>query len=307
MAMNILAVDDRGEDLYLLQKMLEGKGFNVTPAENGKEAFEKLKEFQPDLVISDILMPEMDGYQLLKKIKSTKKYKKIPFIFYTATYTSKKDEDFAYSLGASRFIVKPEEPEAFVKIIDKTLKDHESGILTSIKPQIEQEEEYLREYNHRLVSKLKDKFLELSEAHVKLRESEEFLGALVNSICDPIIYINREGDAELSNKEGKKMQEKVLKKVLPEIDHKGECNFDGDLNFGDGYYDVCCYPVISKSKSRLGSTIVLRDITDRKKIQAELKNRLEELEKWQRLTIGRELKMIELKKRIKELENRKKP
>lgn len=133
-------------------------------ANNGREALEKLSDFKPDLVISDILMPEMDGYQLLKEVKSNKEFSKIPLVFYTATYTSKKDEEFAYSLGASRFIVKPTAPEEFVKLIDKTLKDQAEGILSTAEPTIEKEEVYLKEYNERLIQRLEDTFKNLESA-----------------------------------------------------------------------------------------------------------------------------------------------
>ena len=302
--MKILAVDDRSDDLYLLQKMLEGKGFEVIPATNGKEALEKIKESTPDLVISDILMPKMDGYQLLKEMKSAKKTREVPFVFYTATYTSKKDEKFAYSLGASRFIIKPQEPETFIEIINKAVKDHGEGILTSSKPTIETGEVYLKEYNERLVQKLEDKVTELATANETIDRSRTFLKALLESLRDGMIYVDLHGEIGLTNKKGEELKKEVMEKILPILQTEGpECTCDFDLYVKGCYYDVRCYPLITPEGEYLGATIVLRDITDRRQVQEELKARLEELEKWQRLTVGREIKMIELKKQIKELES----
>jgi CheY-like chemotaxis protein len=88
----------------------------MTTAQNGKDALEKAHLNPPDLIISDILMPVMDGYTLCKIWKADKQLKHIPFIFYTATYTELKDEEFALSLGADRFIIKPQESEVLMKI-----------------------------------------------------------------------------------------------------------------------------------------------------------------------------------------------
>jgi len=102
--MNILIVDDNTENLYFLESLLKGSGYNVKNALNGKEALKLLSERDFGLIISDILMPVMDGFELCRRIKKDEKLKGIPFVFYTATYTEKKDEEFALSLGASRFL-----------------------------------------------------------------------------------------------------------------------------------------------------------------------------------------------------------
>jgi len=303
--MKILAVDDRKDDLYLLQKMLEGRGYEAVPAENGKEALKKLKEFEPDMVISDILMPGMDGYQLLKEIKSSKKFRKIPFVFYTATYTSKQDEEFAYALGASRFIVKPQEPETFLGMIEKTIKDVREGILTSPEPKHRKEEVYLKEYNERLIQKLEETVTKLEKARDGIKGSKEFMEHVLDSVTDGFIFIDSEGKVSLANQKGKLLQKEALKRVEPEFLAEGECTCDFELLIDERYYDPQCSSVVNGNNTYLGSALVLRDVTERKNIEEDLKVRVEELEKWQRLTVGRELKMIELKKRIKELEKEK--
>ena len=82
----ILIVDDHKENLYLLEVLLKSKNFDVVTARNGTEALEAAWRTPPDLIITDILMPSMDGYSLCREWKKDEKLNSIPFIFYTATY-----------------------------------------------------------------------------------------------------------------------------------------------------------------------------------------------------------------------------
>src|SRR5215468_4639608 len=103
--MKILSVDDKVENLYLLEAMFKGADCDcqVVSAHNGVEALEALGREKFDLIISDILMPQMDGFELCRQVKQRDNFRHIPFIFYTATYTEKKDEELGLRLGASRF------------------------------------------------------------------------------------------------------------------------------------------------------------------------------------------------------------
>ncbi|MEO0190595.1 MAG: response regulator, partial [candidate division WOR-3 bacterium] len=99
--MKILCVDDNKQGRYLLETILRKNGYEVISAENGKKALEMLEKESVDMIISDILMPEMDGYTLLSICKRDERLRKIPFIFYTATYTSKEDEELGMKLGGT--------------------------------------------------------------------------------------------------------------------------------------------------------------------------------------------------------------
>lgn len=177
--MNIMIVDDRKENLLMLEMLLGGKGYRTTSALNGKIALEKLKSDKFDLIISDILMPVMDGFQFCRECKRDESIRKIPFVFYTATYTEKKDEEFALSLGADRFIVKPMEPEEFIKIIEIVLKEKEEGrLLLGRTPDVDDEEVY-KQYNERLVRKLENKMQEIEEREEQFRALHESLNEIV--------------------------------------------------------------------------------------------------------------------------------
>lgn len=110
----ILIADDRYEDRYLLQMILEGNGYQVISVENGREALDRLHSEPVDAIISDILMPVIDGFQFCRTVREDPAFSHIPFIFYTASYTEEKDRKFGLSIGADEYISKPIEPEDLI-------------------------------------------------------------------------------------------------------------------------------------------------------------------------------------------------
>jgi putative nucleotidyltransferase with HDIG domain len=167
---NILIVDDQEQNLYLLKILLEGHGYQVILAANGAEALERARTNPPHLIISDILMPVMDGFSLCQEWKKDERLKNIPFVFYTATYTDPKDEELALSLGASRFIIKPVETEEFLLILEQVIVEAESGKLAVPHESLQDGMLYYRMYNESLIRKLEDKMLELERVHHALEE-----------------------------------------------------------------------------------------------------------------------------------------
>jgi putative nucleotidyltransferase with HDIG domain len=161
----ILIVDDHEQNIYLLKALLGGHGYQVTEATNGAAALALARVNPPDLIISDILMPVMDGFSLCQEWKRDERLKDIPFVFYTATYTDPQDEELALSLGAARFIVKPVETEVFMSLIEGVIAEVESGSLPVHPDSLQEEATYYRMYNETLVRKLEDKMLELEKAN----------------------------------------------------------------------------------------------------------------------------------------------
>lgn len=166
----ILIVDDQKQNLYLLKSLLGGHGYQVMEATNGAEALELARADPPDVIISDVLMPVMDGFSLCKAWKNDEGLRNIPFVFYTATYTDPKDEELALSLGASRFIVKPVEIEEFVSILQQVIAEVESGVLNVPQESLQEEMTYYRIYNETLIRKLEDKMLQLEKLNGELKE-----------------------------------------------------------------------------------------------------------------------------------------
>jgi len=166
--MRILNVDDNAENLYLIEAIGRAHGHEVVSVRNGVEALEKLTAATFDLIVSDILMPAMDGFQLCRAVKHDKRFERIPFIFYTATYTSKEDEKLALSLGASRFIIKPADPEEFLAAIEEVVRESETKGLRVPVAADAKDEAVLGLYNQTLLRKLEHKIEQLEAARAEL-------------------------------------------------------------------------------------------------------------------------------------------
>lgn len=175
--MRILNVDDQADNLYLLQSLLSNDDNQIFDAKNGREALNILQENDIDLVISDILMPVMDGFALCREIRRNQKYRHIPFIVYTATYKGDQDELLARKIGADEFIIKPCEPEEFMERVNRAIAKRKIN-MESEPPEIQNDETVLKLYNERLVRKLEDKMLEMEN---EVSERKNAIDALQRS------------------------------------------------------------------------------------------------------------------------------
>jgi len=218
-----LIVDDREESRYLLETLLKSSGYEVASACNGVEALGKARQYPPQLIVSDLLMPAMDGYTLLQQWRADDRLKQIPFIIYTATYTDPKDEELALNLGANAFILKPAEPADLLARIGQVITGAASAGATATQtstpirlpiamPQ-EEEAKNLRLYSEVLINKLEDKMAELDKVNRELqgdieernRVEEElrwktaFLEAQVDSALDGILVVDHQGTKILQN------------------------------------------------------------------------------------------------------------
>jgi PAS domain S-box-containing protein len=197
--MRILIVDDNKDSLYILEFLLKGGGYEVVSAGNGAEALEKLRTESIDMIISDILMPVMDGFKFCKEVKKKDELKNIPFIFYTATFKDERDEKLASQLGADKYILKPAESEELIKIIQGMLRDVEEGKFEPMKPAFAEEKEILKLYSERLVNKLEKKMLDLEKEITVRKDAEkriEHLNLTLRAVRNVNQLIVRERDRD---------------------------------------------------------------------------------------------------------------
>lgn len=145
----ILVVEDVPNLLQLLEVTLRFKGYPVMGARNGREALEMIAKERPALVITDILMPEVDGYALAYTLRNDPLTSQIPLIFISATYITPDDKSFALKLGAVRFIEKPIDTEDFLLTVAEILTE---GIAVLPRPMAEVT--FYQGYRERLENKL---------------------------------------------------------------------------------------------------------------------------------------------------------
>ena len=157
----LLIVEDDPDILKLLDATLTFRGYRVITAQNGKDALEAIRVKRPAIVITDIMMPTLDGFGLVHRIRINPETREIPVVFITATYVTREDREFALSIGATRFIQKPVDLEKFLAIIAE-LMDQE---LPDIKPF--NEFDFYKEYRRRLQAKLDEKMKQIArEEHL---------------------------------------------------------------------------------------------------------------------------------------------
>ena len=166
----ILAVDD--DDMYrrMIEKFLVKRGCRVVSAANGKEALDTARSDPPDLILSDILMPVMDGFTLCRQWQQDPELCKIPFVFFSATYTDPKDEELGLNLGASKFIRKAGELNTIWQTIEPILINDFNTVTEPCRLPAEDENQNLQQYNERLIHKLETKMIQLQETQNALQE-----------------------------------------------------------------------------------------------------------------------------------------
>jgi len=210
--MKVLIVDDKEENIYMLETLLKGNGFEVINAENGVEALEILKTTSVSLIISDILMPKMDGFQLCKAVKGDSTLNTIPFIHYTASYTDEKDEELSLKIGADKYIKKPVDPGVFLSVVNNLLKDVQEGKTIARQPVYEEKEDVLKLYNERLIMQLEQKMIDLEKEIAERKKMEKEVQKRIKELEDFYdMAIGRELKMiELKN-EIKKLKEELSK------------------------------------------------------------------------------------------------
>ncbi len=307
--MKVMVVDDNEQSLYLLEVLLKSEKYEVVCARDGLKALEHLEKGSFGLIISDILMPRMDGFQLCRECKGDPHLKHIPFIFYTATYTDQKDEELSLSLGADRFVIKPQEPEALMQIIRDVLAGTRAEAKDTPEDDSRGEGKLLKEYSEALFRKLEKKMADLEQANLALtrtiierkqieealRESEKKYRTLVTQSPDAIFVVDLQGTFLAVNKamcerlkysEGEFLSMKIWD-IVPEkyVDlHKKRL---ADILRGEAPNEAAEYVVRGKDEKMhyvevlsapyfrenevIGFQGIARDITERKRAEEALR------------------------------------
>jgi signal transduction histidine kinase/CheY-like chemotaxis protein len=161
---SVLVVDDRPENRDLLANLLRYRDYRVTEAGDGPAALALVRKDPPDLIISDILMPQMDGYQFVRQMREDPKLARLPVIFNSAHFLGRESRALAKKLGVEHVLSKPNEPENVYAMVDLAL----AGMATQPPPVDDADLD--REHLLVLTSGLRRKSDELRSAHQRLSE-----------------------------------------------------------------------------------------------------------------------------------------
>ncbi len=230
MMKNILVVDDHEDSLRYLKSLLESQGCHVRVASHGAEALDMARQEPPDLVVSDLLMPVMDGYTLLRHWRGDRQLAHVPFVVYTATYTEPEDERLAVHMGADAFLLKPIEPQELFAILRELSHRNKKARPTAPR---QAAPEVMREYSEALIRKLEQKTLELERVKRELEEDisakDRAYGlqmAILDALPAQIALLDAEGVIRAVNHSWRGFA------MTNDLDQQ-------DFGVGQNYLDVC--------------------------------------------------------------------
>jgi PAS domain S-box-containing protein len=296
--MKILVVDDDQTTRELLRETLGPKGHEIVEAHDGVEALEILRSGKIDAVISDVLMPRMDGHRLCREVRADEHLRELPFIFYAATYEARGDEKEALDLGADRYVTKNLPPE---KILDalREVPAKDRRATTTTAPPLESP---MKEYNQQLVTQMKQVNTDLSsrneDLQLKISALQEMsamrLAAIVEFSDDAIIGKDLDGVVTSWNNGAEKvfgysaaeMVGTSITRLIPperqaEEEHilqqikRGETvrHFETVRRRKDGRLidiSVTVSPIKDALDRVVGASKVARDITERKRVEQQV-------------------------------------
>lgn len=185
--MKVLYVEDNPESRMLVRRILEAHGYEVLEAEDGLSALRLAEQETPDLILMDINIPGLDGFEVTTRLRSTPSLSRVPIVALTASAVMKGDRERTLVAGCDGYLQKPVDVDALPAQIEAYLRGMRERV------PLEEELRYLREYSYRLVSKLEQKVAELEWAHRQLqtldRQKSEFVSTVSHELRTPLTAI----------------------------------------------------------------------------------------------------------------------
>jgi len=191
--MTTLIVDDNAANRKLLRAILEAEGHGTLEAADGVEALGVLEREKVDAIISDILMPRMDGYQFCYEVRVSDRFQHLPFIFLTSSYTSESDKKLGLEIGADRFLISLDPASEIIKALDEAMAGQRSRVTPTEPPG---EMSVKKEYNQQLVVEMEQKNIELTAANEELLRSKQQLllqGTALDTAANAVVITDVKG------------------------------------------------------------------------------------------------------------------
>ena len=297
--MKVLVVDDDPISLRLVDMVLKNRGYDTLLAYDGAEGIEVLKQDAVDLVVSDVLMPVMDGFQFCAELRGNPSLRHLPFLMYTATFTDERDEALAMAVGADDFVRKPCDPKILIEKIEALLGLRHTPVETSVGHPMSDTREVYRLYNRRLMKKLETKLLELQDETKTRQQAQKDLSSLtaaIEQVAECIVLTDPDGVIEYVNPAFETVigytSEEVTGQMLdvlwsrseqPELlENIWERLVIGDVWSGslvsrrkDGNLyeqEVSISPVVGEEGHIMNFVVVSRDVTSDRQMERQLRN-----------------------------------
>ncbi len=175
----LLIVEDDPDILKLLETTLTFSGYRVATARNGNEGLEIIRRERPKIIITDIMMPKLDGFGLIHRLRIDPETRAIPVVFITATYVAREDREFALDIGATRFIQKPVNLEEFLATIAELMQQDTPVAFEPVNEIV-----FYEGYRKRLEAKLDQKIAQIArdERLLEMTNSSEEKQVLQSSL-----------------------------------------------------------------------------------------------------------------------------
>lgn len=192
----IAVIDDLAVNRELLVSLLRAFGYDLVEASNGAEALDLVRRERPDLVICDILMPVMDGYEFVRHLRADPEIGHIPVVFFTAYYLELEAQQLAQACGVTDILTKPYEPEQIIAVIARVLASKPFAEAPAGMVPVTQQPSFDRRHVRLMTDKLSEKVVELQSSNKKLaalielnlqlgsqRDAARLLDQVCNSAC----------------------------------------------------------------------------------------------------------------------------
>lgn len=205
--MKVLVVDDVAYSRRALRSVFLSAGYSVLTAEDGERALEIAREERPDLVVTDILMPRLDGFQLCRALKSDPVLQRVPVVFYTGSYGETADRELGLSLGAAAYLVKPLEPNELLEAVARAV-----GLAPAEMKRRAPADDWAQAYADRLAKKLQEKVAELNHTIDAL---DQMCTGTVAAFG--LILAEREGSDPIDAERPARLAQLFCERVAPEL------------------------------------------------------------------------------------------
>jgi PAS domain S-box-containing protein len=341
--LKILAIDDLKDNLIILKELVEKTlpGVEVLTALSGKKGLELARSEDPDVILLDIVMPEMDGFEVCRKLKSDKVLRSIPVVFLTAILTDQKSRIKALKAGAEGFISKPWDEAELIAQVNAMAK------IKLVNHRQKLEKKNLENQVAERTSEIEQQLTELRKVEERLRYERDRAQKYLNIAGVILIVLEVEGKVQMINQRGCEILGYTHNKIIGKdwfenflpvkiLEHLNNL-FISLLSGKDNLYEYFDNPILTqKSEERIiswhntilwddrgniiGTLSSGEDITERIQLEhdleeqnkhledlvkertAELEQKNIELERFNKLFIGRESRIKELRDKVKKLE-----